>query len=103
MTPEMLKLTLDLATLLAGVYAMLLARKSAIGGMFAKAMTLILLGIFILTVNHALDTLYLASALKNAGHTKDYLQGPIVHRMINFIGFLLMVMGFAKLAETGKK
>lgn len=100
MSPDNFKLTLDILTLVVGAVAMVLARRAAIGGAFGMGMNLILAGIFVLTVNHLLDTVFLANALKMAGHTKDNLQGPIVHRMINLLGFLLMLAGFLNFSKA---
>lgn len=102
MSPQVLKYALDIVTLLLGVYIVVRLSRSGIGGTVGIAFKLILLGILVLGVNHLLDTAYFAAALKAAGHTTDYLQAPIVHRAINFIGFVLMTFGFQKLVSTPK-
>lgn len=95
MTPDQFKLLVDIITIVIGVLAIFFARKSAVGGTFGTGMNLILAGIFVLTVNHLLDTVFLANFLKSAGHTADLLQSSIVHRLINLTGFLLVAFGFA--------
>ncbi len=102
MSPEYIKYALDIATLLLGVYIIVKLSHSGIGGTVGIAFKLILLGIIVLAINHLLDTAYFAAALKAAGHTSDYLQAPIVHRTINFVGFVLMTFGFQKLVSTPK-
>ena len=99
MNPDTVKLSLDIVVVLLGVYCIFSARKSTIGGVFGQAMTLILIGLLILTVNHILDTVWLANYLNNAGHAKDLLQGSIVHRYINLTGFILMAVGFGKISK----
>lgn len=64
-----------------------------------KAFIWVLAGFFVLAVNHFLDTVFLADYLKSAGHTADFWQGPIVHRVINLIGFILMTVGFLKITR----
>lgn len=100
MTPDQFKLAIDLVTIIVGVMAIVFARKSAVGGTFGTGMNLILAGIFVLTINHLLDTVFLASFLKMQGHATDALQGPIVHRIINLFGFTLVAFGFASFSKT---
>ena len=100
MTPLVLKYLLDIATLLLGVYIATQVIRSSIAGTIGTAFKLILGGIFILAINHLLDTAYLMETLKAAGHTADFMQAPIVHRSINLVGFIVMAIGFQKL--TGK-
>lgn len=100
MTPANFKLAIDLLVILIGIVAMWFAIKAAVGGLFGRGMTFIIAGIFVLAVNHALDTLYLSKALTAAGHTKDLLQPTIVHRLINLVGFVLMVFGFFTFSKT---
>ena len=100
MSPQVLKYIIDGATLLLGIYVMVQMMRSALGGAVGFAFRLILIGIFILAINHLADTVYFAGALKAAGHTTDYLQAPIVHRLINFIGFIFMAFGFMKLTRS---
>ena len=101
-TPQFVKYALDIMTLLLGFYTVFEVRRSAIGGAVGLAFRLVLAGIVILSVNHFLDTAYLANALKVANHTADYFQAPIVHRAINLIGFILMFLGFIKLTKVPK-
>ncbi len=102
LTPLEVKYILDIVTLLLGIYVAVQLARSSIGGTVGIAFRLILAGILILGVNHLLDTAYFADALKSAGHISDLLQAAIVHRLINFIGFLLMTFGFMKLTKTPK-
>ena len=96
----MLKYVLDGVTLLLGVYIAIQIVRSAIAGTIGTAFKLILAGIFILAINHLLDTAYLADMLKATGHTTDFLQASIVHRTINLVGFVVMTAGFRKLSKT---
>ncbi len=100
MTPANFKLAIDLLVIMIGLVAMVLAIKTAVGGLIGKGMSLIIAGIFVLAINHALDTLYLSAALTAAGHTKDLLQPTIVHRLINLVGFILMAFGFFTFSKT---
>lgn len=95
MNPEQFKLLVDVIVILIGVWSMISLRRAAVGGKFGAAMNLILAGIFVLTLNHFSDTIFVASFLKMTGHTNDYLQPAIVHRIINLAGFILMALGFA--------
>lgn len=102
MDPNLVKQAIDVVTVILGLFIGVQLTRSAIGGTVGTAFKLILLGIFVLAINHLLDTLYFAQALKAAGHTTDLLQAPIVHRAINLVGFLIMTIGFTKLAGTPK-
>ncbi len=102
MTPFQLKYGLDVMTLLIGIYVMLEVSRAALGGTVGTAFKLVLIGIFVLTINHFLDTVYLADTLKMMGHTQDFFQAPIVHRAINFVGFLFMAWGFSTLPKIKK-
>lgn len=95
MTPQILKYILDITTLLIGVSIAIRVFQSPIPGKLGKAFRLILLGIFILAANHLADTAFIADLMKMDGHTTDYLQAPIIHRIINLIGFLVMASGFS--------
>lgn len=103
MTPLALKYSLDIITLLLGVYVIYIMRKSTLGGAIGTALQMVIAGIFILTINHFLDTAYLADGLKRLGHVNDYFQAPIVHRVINLVGFLFMAAGFSALTNKMKK
>lgn len=102
MTPNQLKFGVDVLVLLLGLYSMYKLRQAAVGGVFGKAFSLILLGLFVLAINHFLDTVYLAGALKAAGNTTNFLQSTAVHRYINLIGFILMTLGFASLSKSSQ-
>lgn len=103
MSPSDFKFLIDVVVLLIGIYCIILAQKASVGGLFGQGMTYILLGILILTVNHALDTVFLGNYLTTAGHTKDFLQPAIVHRIINLGGFIFMAIGFSQFAKTMSK
>ena len=100
--PYLVKKSLDVITLLLGAYIVVQLVRSAIGGTVGTAFKFILGGIIILALNHLLDTIYFADALKAAGHTTDVFQAPIVHRAINLVGFIFMAFGFQKLINTPK-
>jgi hypothetical protein len=99
LTPDQLKLSVDVITIVVGIFAIYFAKKSAVGGTFGTGMNLILAGVFVLMINHLLDTVFLANFLKMQGHTTDAFQGPIVHRFINLFGFVLMAFGFATFSK----
>lgn len=102
MTPLHVKYAVDVITLLLGLYIVIKLSRSGIGGTVGTAFKLILGGILVLALNHLLDTVYFADTLKAAGHVSDYLQAPLVHRGINFVGFVLMAIGFQQLIKTPK-
>jgi len=95
-----IKLLVDAIVVLIGFYAVYKGKQAAMGGLFGQAMTFILVGISVLTLNHALDTVFLADFLKRSGHTQDLLQSTAVHRYINLVGFVLVAIGFSKIAKT---
>ncbi len=102
MTPQILKYSIDILTLLLGFYIVVKLSHSGIGGTVGTAFKLILVGILVLAFNHLLDTAYLAEAMKALGHTSNYLQAPIIHRTINLIGFVIMTIGFQQLIKAPK-
>lgn len=57
-------------------------------------------GIFVLAINHLFDMAYLAHTLKAAG---DFSIAPVIHRIINFIGFMLTAIGFKKFADISAR
>ena len=100
MSPDQFKFSIDVIVLLVGFISIIFGFKSAVGGTFGTAMKYILIGMSILTLNHFLDTVYLADGLKAAGHTKDFLQPVIVHRLINLVGFLFIGFGYLTLTKS---
>ena len=100
-TPQILKYVLDIIVLLFGVIILLEIRKAAFGGVVGAGMKLILIGMAVLAVNHFLDTAFLAATLTGMGHTKDFYQPAIIHRVINLSGFLLILLGYKEFAKAG--
>ncbi len=100
MTPENFQFGIDLVVILISVGIIILAIKAAVGGLFGRGMTQIAAGILVLAINHALDTLFFQSTLMMAGHTADFLQPSIVHRLINLVGFFLIFLGFFSFSKT---
>lgn len=100
MTPENFQFAIDLVVILISIGIIILAIRAAVGGLFGRGMALIATGILVLAINHALDTLFFSSALMMAGHAADFFQPSIIHRLINLIGFLLILLGFFSFSKT---
>jgi len=92
-----LQLGLDVLTLLIAIYVLWQASKAALGGAVGTAFQFILAGVFVLTINHLLDTILFSTLLKT--ENINFLQEPVVHRAINLIGFILMAVGFSNLPK----
>ena len=96
-SPFNVQVFLDVLNLVIAAYIIYQVMRAALGGLVGKAFQLIAIGIAVLGVNHIADSLFLAPMLREMGHVHDYLQPPIVHRFINFIGFAFLAWGFTQL------
>lgn len=102
MQPLQLKIFLDVLAIGLGAYSIILVKRSSVGGKLGSAIYPLLGGIFVLSVNHAVDTFFLDFYLRSAGHAEDFFQPSIIHRINNLLAFALMTIGFYRLSEMGK-
>lgn len=103
MSDQTLKYTLDVVTLLLGIWIMVKLFRSSVGGALGTSFRLIWVGIFVLAINHLVDTAYLSDALEVTGSTNALFTAPFVHRVINFVGFVVMGIGFKKFVDISTK
>lgn len=85
---------LDIVLVLASIWMILAVR--GVGGVFGRALNLIVVGAIILGIAHLLATLG-TEVLKLDGLTNQF-----IHRLIVLAGFVVLVFGFRQLSELKK-
>lgn len=99
-----IKILFDIAAVVVGIYCMMLVKRMSIGGSIARTVNFILAGLFILAMNHVIDTIVMYNYVQDGGAMSVFImQASIVHRIINLAGFVLIAGGYMLMQKTLKR